>query len=57
MLSKKIQKEFERATQYSIHQENRIEFVLQYYKNENITPKKIKKGKKERQKKHQLTMA
>ena len=29
-----FQKEFERVTQYSIHQENCIEFVLQYYKDE-----------------------
>ena len=31
---KNFQKEFERATQYSIHQENHIEFVVQYYKDE-----------------------
>ena len=31
---KKIQEEFGRATQYSVFQENSIEFVLQYYKYE-----------------------
>ena len=31
---KNFQKEFERATQYSVYQENRIEFVQQYYKDE-----------------------
>ena len=31
---KNFQKEFERATQYSIHQENHIELVVQYYKDE-----------------------
>ena len=41
MLSKKIQKVFERATQYSVHQENRIEFVLQYYKDENSQKYKV----------------
>ena len=31
---KKFQKKFERATQYLVHEENCIEFVLQYYKDE-----------------------
>ena len=31
---KKFQEEFGRATQYSVLQENGIEFVLQYYKDE-----------------------
>ena len=31
---KNFQKEFERVTQYSVHQENRIEFVLHNYKDE-----------------------
>ena len=38
---KKFQKEFERATQYSVHQENRIEFVLQYYKDETSQKHKV----------------
>ncbi|KAL4644214.1 hypothetical protein ACB092_02G147900 [Castanea dentata] len=38
---KNFQKEFERATQYSIHQENCIEFVLQYYKNETSQKHKV----------------
>ena len=38
---KNFQKEFERVTQYSVHQENRIEFVLQYYKDETSKKHKV----------------
>ena len=38
---KNFEKEFERATQYSVHQENRIEFVLQYYKDETSQKHKV----------------
>ena len=36
-----FQKEFERATQYSVHQENRIEFVLQYNKDKTSQKHKV----------------
>ena len=38
---KNFQKEFERATQYSVHQENCIKFVLQYYKDETSKKHKV----------------
>ena len=38
---KNFQKEFERAKQYSVHQENCIEFVLQYYKDETSQKHKV----------------
>ena len=36
-----FQKEFERVTQYSIHQENCIEFVLHNYKDETSQKHKV----------------
>ena len=38
---KNFQKEVERATQYSIHQENRIGFVLHNYKDETSQKHKV----------------
>ena len=38
---KNFQKEVERATHYSIHQENRIEFVLHNYKDETSQKGKV----------------